>query len=94
MLISAYPDHLYEYSLERLYTFNMVTLVKTLSTYGMTLQPNADTEFSDFDGTVYVNAVDPVKNVSVVMIYKLGLAASHALYATVTLDKLYSRPGF
>lgn len=28
------------------------------------------------------------------MIYKLGLAASHALYAMVPLDKLYSRPGF
>lgn len=72
----------------------MVTLVKTLSTYNMTLQPSADIEFSDFDGTAYVNAVDPVKNVSVVMIYKLGLAASHALYAMVPLDKLYSRPGF
>lgn len=42
MLISAYPNHLYEYSLEQLYTYNMVTLVKTLSTYNMTLQPSAD----------------------------------------------------
>jgi hypothetical protein len=42
LLISAYPNYLYEYSLDHIYTYNMVTLTKTLSTYGMTIQPNAD----------------------------------------------------
>lgn len=94
MLIAAYPNYLIEYSLEKLYTANQVSVVKTLSTYGMNIQPNADIEYSDFDSTAYVNAVDPVKNVSVVLIYHVGVAATHSLYATVTLDKLYSRPGF
>ena len=94
MVIAAYPNYLIEYSLEKLYVANMVSVVKTLSTYGMNIQPNADIEYSDFDGTAYVNAVDPVKNVSVVLIYHLGVAATHSLYATVTLDQLYSRPGF
>ncbi len=94
MIITAYPNLIYEYSLEHIYTYNMVTLTKTLSTYGMTLQPNADIEFSDFDNTAYVNAIDPVKNVSVVMIYHMGVGASRALYAMIPLDKLYSRPGF
>jgi hypothetical protein len=42
LLIAAYPNHLYIYSLEHLYTYNMVSLLRTLSTYGMNLQPNAD----------------------------------------------------
>lgn len=72
----------------------MVTMTKTLSTYGMTLQPSADIEFSDFDNTAYVNAIDTVKNISVVLIYHLGVGANRALYATIPLDKLYSKPGF
>lgn len=60
----------------------------------MNIQPNADIEFSDYDGTAYVNAVDPVKNVSVILIYHTGVGASRALYSIITLDKLYSRPGF
>jgi hypothetical protein len=94
LLIAAYPNYLYEYSLEHIYTYNMVTLTKTLSTYGHNIQPNADIEFSDFDNTAYVNAIDPVKNVSVVLIYHMGVGASRALYAMIPLDKLYSRPGF
>lgn len=42
MLIAAYPNYLIEYSLEKLYTSNMVRVVKALSTYGMNIQPNAD----------------------------------------------------
>lgn len=72
----------------------MVTLTKTLPTYGMKIQPNADIEFSDFNGLVYVNAVDPVKNVSVVIVYQTGWPAANSLYSMITLDKLYSRPGF
>jgi len=41
-----------------------------------------------------VNAYDPKKNVSVIIIYRTGHAASISLYAMVELDRLYSRPGF
>jgi hypothetical protein len=41
-----------------------------------------------------VNTYDPVKNVSVILIYHTGVGASRALYSMITLDKLYSRPGF
>lgn len=94
MVIVAYPNLVYEYNMEFIYTYNMVTLTKTLPTYGMTIQPNADIEFSDFDGTVYVNAVDPVKNVSTILIYRCGYGSGHNLYAMIPLDQLYSRPGF
>lgn len=94
LIISAYPDLVYEYSLEHLYTYNMVTLTKVLSTYGHKIQPNADIEFSDVDSTVYVNAYDPVKNVSVILVYRTGHAASNTFYTKIELDKLYSRPGF
>lgn len=59
MVLVASPNFIYEYSLEHLYTYNMVVLVKMLSTQGMKIQPDADIEFSDFDGSVYVNAYDP-----------------------------------
>jgi hypothetical protein len=72
----------------------MVTLTKILSTYGHKIQPNADIEFSDVDSTVYVNAYDPVKNISVILIYRTGHAASNTFYTKIDLDKLYSRPGF
>jgi len=72
----------------------MVTLTKILPIYGYRIQPNADLEFSDYDSTVYVNAYDPNKNVSVILIYRTGRAASNTLYSTIYLDKLYSRPGF
>ena len=42
LVIVAAPDLIYEYSLEHIYTFNMVVLTKTLSTQGMLIQPNAD----------------------------------------------------
>ena len=42
MVIVAYPNLVYEYNMEFIYTYNMVTLTKTLPTYGMTIQPNAD----------------------------------------------------
>ena len=69
-------------------------LTKVLPTYGLSIQPNADLEFSDYDGTAYLNAYDPKKNVSVVLIYRTGHSASLAYYAKIELDKLYSRPGF
>jgi hypothetical protein len=72
----------------------MVTLTKTLPTYGMSIQPNADVEFSDFDGTVYINAVDPVKNISTILVYRCGYGSGHSLYTMIPLDQLYSRPGF
>ncbi len=59
MVLVASPNFIYEYSLEHLYTYNMVVLVKMLSTQGMKIQPDADIEFSDFDGSVYVNAYNP-----------------------------------
>lgn len=76
-----------------MYTQKMVTNTKTLSTYGTNIQPSADIDFSDFDNTAYINAIDTVKNVSVILIYHLGVGANRALYATIPLDKLYSRPG-
>ena len=94
LVISAYPDLVYEYSLDHLYTYNLVTLTKVLSTYGLKIQPNADIEFSDVDSTVYVNAYDPTKKVSVIIIYRTGNAASNSYYAKIELDQLYSRPGF
>jgi len=42
MVITAYPDMVYEYSLEHIYTYNMVTLTKVLSTYGHRIQPAAE----------------------------------------------------
>lgn len=93
LIISAYPDLVYEYSLDHLYTYNMVTLTKVLSTYGCKIQPNADIEFSDVDSTVYINAYDPAKNVSVILVYRTGHAASNSYYTRIDLDKLYSRPG-
>lgn len=94
MVVVAYPDLVFEYSLEHIYTHNMVTLTKVMPLYGMRIQPNADIEFSDFDSTVYINAYNPTKNISVIMIYRTGHAASHSLYTMIELDKLYSRPGF
>jgi len=43
---------------------------------------------------VYVNAYDPAKNVSVVLVYRSGFVGVNVLYDVVYLDKLYSRPGF
>jgi hypothetical protein len=43
---------------------------------------------------VYVNAFDPEKNVSVVLIYRSGYPGYNVLFDVVYLDKLYSRPGF
>lgn len=42
MVIVAYPNLVYEYNMEFIYTYNMVTLTKVMPTYGMTIQPNAD----------------------------------------------------
>lgn len=42
LVLVAYPDFIYEYTLEHLYQYNMVVLIKTLSTQGMKIQPNAD----------------------------------------------------
>jgi len=46
------------------------------------------------DGTVYVNSYDPVQNVSVILVYRTGHTASNTFYTKITLDKLYSQPGF
>lgn len=94
LVLVAYPNLVFEYSLQHIYTYNMVVLTKTLPTYGYNIQPNADVEFSDYDSMVYVNAVDPKKNVSVIIVYRTGHAASRTCYAIIELDKLYSRPGF
>lgn len=94
MVIVAYPNLIYEYSLEHIYTYNMVVLVKVLSSQGMSIQPNADIEFSDIDSTVYINAYDSAQNKSVILIYRTGHSASYAYYAQIYLDKLYSKPGF
>jgi hypothetical protein len=94
MLLVAYPDLVYEYSLEHIYVHNMVVLNKVLSTQGMSIQPNADIEFSDYDSTVYINAFDPKKNVSVILVYRTSHPASFTYYTKIELDKLYSRPGF
>jgi hypothetical protein len=72
----------------------MVVLVKVLSSQGMSIQPNADIEFSDVDSTVYINAYDPAQNKSVILVYRTGHSASYAYYSQIYLDKLYSRPGF
>jgi hypothetical protein len=72
----------------------MVTLTKELSTQNMVLQPDADIDFSDFDSTVYVNAFDKNKNISVIMIYRTGHLATDSYYSIIELDKLYSKPGF
>ena len=71
-MIVADPDIIEEYSLEHLYIFNRTYLTKNLPTYGMKIQPLADLAFSDYDSTVYINAVDPNRNVSIVMIYRTG----------------------
>ena len=94
MVIVAYPDLVYEYSLEHIYRYDMVVLRKIISTQGMKLQPEADIEFSDFDGTLYINAYDPNKNVSAILVYRTSSPASWVYYTTIVLDKLYSRPGF
>lgn len=94
MVLVAYPNLIYEYSLDHLYTYNMVVLVKVLSSQGMSIQPNADVEFSDMDSTVYINAYDPKQNKSVILVYRTGHSASYAYYSQIYLDKLYSKPGF
>lgn len=60
----------------------------------MSIQPDADVEFSDVDATVYINAYDSKQNKSVILIYRTQHAASYAYYSMIYLDKLYSRPGF
>jgi len=42
LVIVAYPNLVFEYSLQHIYTYNMVILTKELSTHGMNIQPNAD----------------------------------------------------
>ena len=42
LVIVAYPNYIYEYSLEHLYVFNMVSLTKILSMQGMKIQLGAD----------------------------------------------------
>jgi hypothetical protein len=83
MVLVAPPNLIYEYSLEHIYIYKMVTFVKVMSTYGLIIQPNADVEFSDYDNMVYVNAVDQSKNKSVVLVYRTGHAASISLYTKV-----------
>ena len=94
MVLVSDPDLIEEYSLEHLYIFNTTYLTKNLPTYGMKIQPNADLAFSDYDSTVYINAIDPKRNVSVVLIYRTDHVSMNSLYSVIHLDKLYSRPGF
>ena len=94
MAIVAFPDMVYEYSLEHIYRYEMVVLTKVIDMRGRKLQPDADIEFSDIDGTLYINAYDPVQNKSVILIYQTGAPASWVYYSEIVLDKLYGRPGF
>ena len=51
--------------------------------YGYSLTPNADVDFSSIEDTVYINAVDDVKNISVILIYKTQAPAANALFEVV-----------
>lgn len=67
--------------------------MKRLPLYGHEIQAISDIEFSDVDHLVYINAVDKARNASTVLIYRTNRPAAAALYATIPLRKLYSRPG-
>ncbi len=42
---------------------------------------------------IYINAVDPSINASVILIYRTDRPAAASLYHTLPLRKLYTRPG-
>lgn len=67
--------------------------IKRLPIYNYRIQPISDIEFSDFEDLIYINAVDPAQNISVILVYRTNKPASTALYTTIPLKKIYSRPG-
>ena len=66
--------------------------MKSLPTYGYAIQPISDIAFSSIESTFYINAVDPVHDVSTILIYRVGAPAASSLFDTITLDKIYTRP--
>lgn len=93
LVVVSDPDTINIYSLEHIYRANQVVFERSLPLYGYHFQATSEVEFSDFNDMVYVNAVDSAKNVSVILVYRTNLPSALALYAQITLDKLYSRPG-
>lgn len=66
--------------------------MRRLPVYNYEIQPVADIEFSDVEDLIYINAVDPAQNKSIVLIYRPNSPAALSLFKTIPLDKLYSRP--
>lgn len=93
LVIVSDPDIVDVYSLDHLYIKNRVYYLRRLPLHGHKIQPTSDIEFSDFNTLIYINAVDPVKNTSVVLIYRTDRSSAASLYATIPLRKLYTRPG-
>ncbi len=94
MVIVAYPNIIESYSLMRLYHRNEVVLVQNLNLYHYQLQPLADIAFSQNGLLLYVAAVDPVMQVSVILIYNTAYISAASLHSVIHLDQVYSRPGF
>ena len=92
MIFVSDPDIIYEYSLEDLYSKNKVVFIKKLPLYHYSIQSISDIDFSSIEDTVYINAVDPIKNVSVILVYRTRMPAATSLYDTIHLDRLYTRP--
>ena len=57
--------------------------MKNLPMYGYSLVPNADVDFSSIEDTVYINAIDDVKNISVILIYRTQVPAANALFDVI-----------
>lgn len=87
MVVVSDPDVIMEYSLEHLYSKNKVTFIKNLPTYGYSLTPNGDVDFSSVEDTVYINAIDDVKNISVILIYRTRFPAANALFDVIELSR-------
>jgi hypothetical protein len=67
--------------------------LKRLPVYNYKIQSISDIEFSDVDHLLYITAYEEARNASTVLIYRTNRPAAAALYATIPLRKLYSRPG-
>lgn len=93
LIIVSEPDIIDLYTLDHIYIKHEVKYVKRLPVFGYKIQAVSDIEYSDENDLIYVNAVDPDTNKSIILIYKTNMPAATSLYATIPLRKLYSRPG-
>lgn len=92
LMIVSDPDIIDVYSLEHIYTHGKALYLKSLPTYHYSIQPISDISFSSFEDTLYISAIDPISDVSTILIYRAGFPATTSLYHTIPLDKIYSRP--